>query len=415
MSNPNEIELKYYQSQIFQDKSRFRAVAAGRRFGKTYELFLEIFNKIILKEHYVTYATPTRDMFLKIMLPILLKYLPRNIYSLNRTLWQFQFVNKSILNLASTNHYDTAFRGQKNHLIIFDEVKDTEPEAWFEAGLATLSDLQGDALLVGTPDGNSWFKDICYSSDFSFHHYTTLMGGYVKKSEIEIAKRMLDERTFKQEYEASFESYSNLAYYTYSDLNNTFFEFDRLAETYLCWDFNATSKPMACIIVQKHNDIYYAVKEFVIKYTNTEQMCEIVSEYLKENDFAGELKITGDSSGNATRSVSSSAAKTDYVIIEHFFKNYKGYDKTTRATRSIKDRVNSLCALFHSLTGEIRMFVNKERCPKLHKDLLRVEFLENGRQLNDKNEDDTHASDALSYLAYNFERIDSGNFEYFTD
>jgi hypothetical protein len=409
----NQINLKYYQGQIFQDKNRFRAVAAGRRFGKTYELFFEILTEIIKNGHIITYATPTRDMFLKIMLPVLLKYLPNEIYSLNRTLWQFTFINGSILNLASTNHYDTAFRGQSNDLLIFDEVKDTEYEAWSEAAFPTLSDRQGRALLVGTPDGNTWFKDICYSSDFSFHQYKTLQGGYVPQSEIEIAKRQLDERTFKQEYEASFESYSNLAYYTYSTANNTNIEFDNNADTFLCWDFNATSKPMACIIVQKKDNKYYAVKEFVIKYTNTEQMCEIVKEYLLDKNFIGKIDITGDNSGNATKSVSSAAAKTDYIIIEHFFKNFKGYDKTTRATRSIKDRVNSLCALFRSLTGEIRAYVNQKQCPKLHKDLLRVEFMANGRQLDDRNDNDTHASDAFSYLAYNFERIDFAHLEYY--
>lgn len=394
----NDIELKKYQSKIFKDTSRFRAVAAGRRFGKTYELFCEIVNQIRIANTKVTYATPTRDMFLQIMLPILLKHLPTSIYRLNRTLWTFDFVNGSNLYLKSTNHYDTAFRGTENDLLIFDEVKDTEREAWTEAAFPTLTNRQGRALLVGTPDGRGWFYDVFNDVDFSSHHYTTLQGGYVSETELELARRQLDERTFKQEFEASFETFSNIAYYCFTNNNITDIAYNNSAYSYLCWDFNASECPMSVALVQKIENKLVVVKEFVYQYTNTYDMCESITKFFTDTNFNGSLEITGDWAGRQTKS---SATRTDYQIIDYYFKNYKNYYVKIRPTISIKDRVNSLNSLLKAYDGTIKLWINKE-CIKLINDFNRVEFLENGTQLNGKDKQLTHISDALSYFAYNY-------------
>jgi hypothetical protein len=74
----------------------------------------------------------------------------------------------------------------------------------------------------------------------------------------------------------------------------------------------------------------------------------------------------------------------------------------TRRTKTVKDRVQALNAMFRNALGEIKMYVNPYKCPKLHKDLINVEWSESGFKLNSTNKDLTHASDALSYFAYNY-------------
>jgi hypothetical protein len=74
----------------------------------------------------------------------------------------------------------------------------------------------------------------------------------------------------------------------------------------------------------------------------------------------------------------------------------------TRRTKTVKDRVLALNAMFRNTNGDIKMFVNPQRCPKLHKDLVNVEWIDSGFQLNTVNKELTHASDALSYFAYNY-------------
>ena len=117
--------------------------------------------------------------------------------------------------------------------------------------------------------------------------------------------------------------------------------------------------------------------------------------------FNGTLNVTGDYAGIRT-TTQSDASRSDYVIIADKFKNYKDYKRRIKPTKSIKDRVNAINAMFRNASGDIRMFINVNKCPRLHKDLINVEWSESGFKLNSTNKDLTHASDALSYFAYNY-------------
>ena len=155
---------------------------------------------------------------------------------------------------------------------------------------------------------------------------------------------------------------------------------------------------MACILVQNINGLF-VTKGFVYKNSNTEGTCEAIDRFFKETGFSGTLEITGDSSGHARKS---SASSSDYTIIETYFKNYQGYRRpSTRPTRTIKDRVAALNSLLKSMSGEIRLKIDS-KCVKLIDDLRRVEWRENGTQLDDRDDERTHPTDALSYFAYNF-------------
>jgi hypothetical protein len=316
----------------------------------------------------------------------------------NKSEMSFKFRNGSNLYLGGAYNYDS-YRGMGIDFVVFDEAADIEVEAWTEVISPALADKQGKALIIGTPKGKSnWFYDIFNSPEYSGHTCTTLDGGWVTAEELESQKRLLDERTFRQEFEASFETTGANVYYTFSDDNITTKEYDPTATSYLCWDFNAGDKPMACVLVQDLQGLY-VTKEFVYRNSNTEGTCEAIDKFFKETGFNGTLESTGDSSGHANKS---SASRSDYAIIEQYFKNYKGYKKpSTRPTRTIRDRVAALNPLFKSMSGEIRLRIDS-RCIKLIDDLRRVEWRENGTQLDDRDVDRTHPTDALSYFAYNF-------------
>ena len=80
---------------------------------------------------------------------------------------------------------------------------------------APLSD-QGGPLGHYHPGGFNWFHDLWEAAedqpDWSTHSYTTIQGGNVPAEEIEAAKRTLDDRTFRQEYLASFETLTGRVY-----------------------------------------------------------------------------------------------------------------------------------------------------------------------------------------------------------
>lgn len=403
MTNYNfDITLNEKQMLVCKDNSRFISVVAGRRFGKSYLSAYKMGIVALLnKFKNIVYLAPTFQMAKRIMMPVLLEIIPFElIKSVSKSDLIIELKTGSKIYLGGSQNYN-AFRGIGIDFAVLDEVADIPKEAWIEVIRPALSDRKGNALFIGTPKGKSnWFYDVSTNPDYSNYHFTTLDGGYVDYLEVESAKNELDSRTFKQEYEASFESFSNTAYYSFSEKSIISSTYNKELNTYLCWDFNAGEKPIACILVQEQQGKLVATNEFVVQYTNTDTLCQIIKNFFIDNGLNGNLTITGDWSGKRRES---SASSSDYDIIEYYFKNYPNYKEMARPTLSIKDRVASLNSYLLSYDGTQRLFINKE-CKKLINDLYKVEFKENGMQLEDKNAALTHASDALSYLTYNLSK-----------
>ena len=318
----------------------------------------------------------------------LLEYIPRGlIVKADQTKLRLVLRNGSRLQLFGEK-YDRA-RGKGWDQFHFDEIQDIHPDAWTKVVRPGLSDRRGSASFDGTPKGKA---NLLYElfergregvrPEWRSFTWTTLEGGWVAPREIEEAKEDLDERTFRQEYEASFETTGAAAYYTFDRDSLGEFPFDPTRPTALCWDFNRTDiKPMVCLLVQAINGarfgspeaMYAVVREFVYTNTSTEEMALAVEMYLRELGFSSELVVTGDYAG---RRRESSASWSDYQIIEHILKNVGRWAKSNpviQPTRSILDRVASLNSLFRSMTGRRRMYVDRS-CKNLIEYLYRTEW-----------------------------------------
>lgn len=364
----------------------------------------ETHSEIAVPNSLVAYIAPTNAQAKKVFWKKLKQSLPEDlILSITETVpYNILMTNGSEITLYGAESHDR-IRGTEYDLVICDEFQDYQEEAWTESIYPTLSNRKGRALMIGTPKGKSnWGYELTQNPMFKYFHFTTLEGGWVEQSEIEIAKSMLPEMEFRQEFEASFETSGLIVYYSYNAMNQSkHYEFDVSRETFLCFDFNVS--PMSCIIVQKINDTQFAcVKEFILNNSNTTDTCEVILEYFAIQEFNGEIQVTGDNAGHQKKTQSAKVAGTDWVIIRDMLSPYlKGLPKT-RQTKTIKDRVTALNAMFRNTLGEIKMYVNPYKCPKLHKDLINVEWIDSGFQLNSTNKELTHASDALSYFAYNY-------------
>lgn len=399
------ITLTAPQSKIFKDKSRFLQSVCGRRFGKTYVGTAKIaYEALTNKNQNLLYVAPSFAMADRVFSKFFLQMVSaKYILQHHKSKHYFHLKNGTYVYYMGASNYD-ALRGDGRHGVILDESADIPFEAVQESILPSLSDKEGWLWALGTPEGQAnWFFDITLQDDWKTYQFTTLDGGNVRPEEIERMRAKMDARTFRQEYLASFEDITSKVYYCYSDENiRNDIEFNPNKETYLCWDFNYN--PMSCILVQKENNVYYAVKEFIHNKSNTYATAESVDEWLRQRQFNATLYITGDSAGSRHEST---ASRTDWQIIEGIFKSFRGFKGVfVRRTKKIRDRVNHLNALFNNTLNEKRLFVNKDECPQLHNDLMRVQWRSNSMELDDQNGKLTHASDALSYLAYNFESME---------
>jgi len=426
-----QIQLKY----LLDRKHRFIVVTAGRRSRKTLIGSLKLLLEAMTysNQNYF-YAAPTfmqsKGIFWEKMLARA-KFLGI-VQDIKISDLVLRLTNGSQITVTGLDKPER-IEGRPWHGCHITEFGNLKAGAWPENIRPVLSDTNGFAIIDGVPEGmNHYYDVVMYACDNIIPKTLPSVGAYCESKidpqwayyswhssdvltpdEIKAAMREMDERTFRQEYEGTFEKSGGVAYYTFNENNVVNYAYSNQAETYLCWDFNVGDSPMAAILVQKHphtKDTYSAVKEFVFNDSNTEEVCQAITDFFVHNPLRGNLTVLGDYAG---RRRESSASFTDYQIIEHYFKNFNGYTVKTRPTRAVKDRVASLNTLFRSAAGVTRMYVSPE-CKKLIEDLRRVVWKDAGTKLDQTNPARTHASDALSYFAYNIHPMDLKEITYTT-
>jgi phage terminase large subunit len=81
---------------------------------------------------------------------------------------------------------------------------------WSEVLLPTLSDRQGYAMFIGTPNGKNAFWDIrnhaASHDDWLFANYKASQTGIISADELKLAKSLMTKDEYDQEYECSFEA-----------------------------------------------------------------------------------------------------------------------------------------------------------------------------------------------------------------
>jgi len=403
------IEKHPKQEEIAKDTTRFKVVVTGRRWGKSVlggEIALnEIFKK---KNALVWIVAPTREMAKEIHW----EYLKKRVKELH---WKVKInesslsirrlMNGSQLVLKTADNPDR-LRGRGLDLIIIDEFRDMKSDVWDKVLRPTLTDKQGSAIFTSTPNGHDTLFDLYKKqeteSNWKSWHYRTIESPFISADEIEQARKDLDERTFLQEYEASFDTGGNSPYYSYNYLNNNseFRITNRLPLIVAC-DFNATEKPMSWVMGQRliigTQDITYWLKSFAYPFTNTETMCGILWDYLQKIDRPKEIIFYGDYAG---KQVKSNSSQTDWQIIEKYFSNKFTFSKKIRPCLSIRDSIGSTNAQLCNTLGERRQFINPEECKPLLTDWLKCEWKENGKELSEKNVLLGHSCRAVDYYNY---------------
>ena len=119
-----------------------------------------------------------------------------------------------------------ALRGRSLAGVVLDEAAFMDSDVWFQVIRPALADKQGWALFISTPDGTaSWFYDLwCYfqktkQATGNAGASQRIDGGNVPEEEVQAARGPLDSRTFKQEFEASFENLTGLVAISFDDDN----------------------------------------------------------------------------------------------------------------------------------------------------------------------------------------------------
>lgn len=212
------LSLHPKQMEVYQCKKRFRVVVAGRRWGKTALSRVLIIKRAQMPRQKIWYVAPTYRMAKQIMWTDLLEAIPPKwIRKINETTLSITLVNSTRIELKGADKADS-LRGVGLNFLVLDEFQDMSQDTWTKVLRPTLADKQGDAIFIGTPKAYNYLYEVYkngtrgeyYKDDkgrlrkntWQSWQFPTITSPFIPLSEIESAKHDMDDKSFKQEFEA---------------------------------------------------------------------------------------------------------------------------------------------------------------------------------------------------------------------
>ena len=403
MAYANPLRLHKGQQQVYRDRRRFKVVVAGRRWGKTQLSKILITEAAARPKQLVWYVAPTYGMARQILWDELKDAIPRKwIKKINETQMTIRLQNGSRIMLKGADKPDT-LRGVGLHMVVIDEAQDIEPDTWYKVLYPTLASTRGRAIIIGTPKAYNWLYDVYMLGQrgdtfldkkgkrrvnaYKSWQFPTITSPFIPRSEIAAARQNMDEKSFKQEFEASFETMSGRVYYAFDrKVHVGEYPFNPRLPIWIGQDFNID--PMSSVIMQPQpNGEVWIVDEVILRGSNTEETAEELGRRYHRhfNSIVFYPDPAGQQRGHAR-------GESDLDILrEAGFKKLKYRRKHPK----IADRVNAVNRMFRNGEGIVKMRVNAS-CRETIAALEQTIYKPGTREV-DKSQGLEHPADALGY------------------
>lgn len=412
------------QKAYYESLARFNVVPAGRRSGKTEIAKRRLVKRAIKGSAFDSpryfYAAPTRPQAKHIAWKDLKRLVPKEAMrgkpsesELTIPLWHGGEL--FVVGMDAPERIE----GAPVDGGVMDEYGNMKEKAWGENVRPALSDRNGTCDLIGVPEGRNHYYDrarqaqaAVASGEAEWGYFHWKSADILPPSEIEAARRDLDERTFQQEYEASFVNFGGRAYYAFTDAN----KYPRLRSLYdpakpliFALDFNVS--PGVAVIAQElfvaalNRTVTAVIGEvYIPDNSNTPAVCrKLLADW---GTHAGLVRVYGDSTGGAR-----GTAKVDGSDWEIARKDLKvgsggqpGFGhriefRVKESNPAEKARLNAVNTRCSSADQTIRLLVDAATVPNVIHDFEGVTTLAGGSGEIDKkkNKKLTHITDALGY------------------
>ena len=206
------IKLLPWQQEVWEDTSRFKIVAAGRRTGKSrLAAWMLIVNALQADKGHVFYVAPTQGQARDIMWQTLLELGHPVISGSHINNLQIKLVNGATISLKGADRPET-MRGVSLKFLVLDEYADMKPDVFEQILRPALTDQKGCAMFIGTPMGRNHFYELYKYGElgedetYRTWHFTSYDNPLLDPEEINIAKKSMSSYAFRQEFMASFEA-----------------------------------------------------------------------------------------------------------------------------------------------------------------------------------------------------------------
>lgn len=210
-----DFKLLPWQLDVMNSPARFKVVVAGRRTGKSRYAIVETLIKALQcksPDASVLYIAPTIQM-VKVLAWDALMDLGRSVIaSSNINDGRIKLINGVSIYARGADNEDS-LRGMKLAYAILDEAKDLRSNLFDLVIRPALSDMQGGALIIGTPSPDATHFRAYYdlgmddeTGEWKSWHFTTYDNPLIPKKELEAAKKTMSTSAYLQEYEASWDT-----------------------------------------------------------------------------------------------------------------------------------------------------------------------------------------------------------------
>ena len=209
-----DVKLHPAQLEIFNSDKRFKVVSAGRRFGKSrLAAWILIIKALQSTEKDVFYIGPTFQQSKDIMWNMLKELLHGTelIEQTHENTATMTLTNGRRISLKGSDRPDT-LRGVGLAYVVLDEYASMKVEVWEQIIRPTLADVKGGALFIGTPAGKNHFYELFLDAekdeDWDTFQFNSTDNPLIDPEEVAVARRTMSTQAFRQEFEASFVSFT---------------------------------------------------------------------------------------------------------------------------------------------------------------------------------------------------------------
>ena len=374
--------------EVLSHPAKRKVLVAGRRFGKSYLSIIWMLTRKIAQNERRWIITPTYRQG-KTTTWKLLRAVFRN--------YDAQ-VNESELLVKLPNGAEIAIkRAEQEHNLSgagldmgsMEQYSYIKPHVWEEIIYPMLTTTNGDALFIGTPNAydhlyDAYLKGQGNNPEWKSWQYTTLDGGFVPEEEIKKAKSMMDERAFKTEFLASFETTGNRAAYNFDRSIHVKKAEQISSNIFWSMDFNILGS--VCLACEYTDGTIHFFDEIRLPNSNTQMMANEMKK------VAPYIPVYPDATGSARSTTSN---RSDHQILRD--NGFRVISK--KANPSVIDRLNALNRMLKDANGKVRMTIDP-KCTNLIKDLEQTQRTNDGR-IDKRDEKRSHFLDACSYyIAY---------------
>lgn len=392
------------QTAIWRDPARFKVVVSGRRWGKTHLGRTWLLSQALGgKPGRYWYVAPTREDAKDIMWadikaachPDWLAEAPRE------TELALHLKGGREVRLFSAEKGD-ALRGRALRALVMDEYADMDASVFHEVLRPSLGDFKAPALFIGTPKSYNHFHALYARADepanagrWASWQFKSIQNPFLDPGEIEAARADTDPRTFRQEWEASFEALAGRVYWAFDRaIHVGKAELRHDLPVAVTFDFNYN--PATAVIGQKRGHEAVVLHEVFLPFRGGEATIASAmacKAWLAQQGYAGEIRLYGDSTGTSTKTTGPS----DHQVLKDVFPRATWCIPTGQPNpRDRHAAVNARCV---TADGRHHLVIDRS-CVHLVADLERVIYAANGDVDQRSDPNLTHISDAFGYWVH---------------